>query len=325
METRTVKKIMLCALLLIAAPAPALAQAQQYPSKTIKIIAPFAPGGGTDFIARMVAQKLSERIGQPVIVDNRPGAGGNLGAEIAVKAPADGYTLLLVAGSYTVNPSLYKLSFDPVNDISPIIQLSQGPFIVAVHPEFPAKTLKDLISMSQKEPDKYAYASAGSGSVTHLASELFFDMAKGRMIHVPYKGTGPALTDTIAGQTQLVFGSVATTIPFIKSGRLRGLAVTTPKRIAALPDLPTVAEAGLRGYEVILWHGLVGPKGMPKAIVDRLNQELNEVLKAREMEEKLSADGVSPAGGTPDQFRKLISNDIERWRKVVQHANVKVE
>jgi tripartite-type tricarboxylate transporter receptor subunit TctC len=319
------KKIMLCAMLVIAALAPALAQAQQYPSKTIKIIAPFAPGGGTDFIARMVAQKLSERIGQPVIVDNRPGAGGNLGAEIAVKAPADGYTLLLVAGSYTVNPSLYKLSFDPVNDITPIIQLSQGPFIVAVHPAFPAKTLKDLISMSQKEPDKYAYASAGSGSITHLASELFFDMAKGRMIHVPYKGTGPALNDTIAGQTQLLFGSVATTIQFIKSGRLRGLAVTTPKRIAALPDLPTVAEAGLPGYEVILWHGLVGPKGMPKAIVDKLNLELNEVLKAREMEEKLSADGVSPAGGTADQFRTLISNDIARWRKVVRHADVKVE
>jgi len=319
------KKIVICAALLIAALAPAMAQAQAYPSKTIRIIAPFAPGGGTDFIARMVAQKLSERIGQPVIVDNRPGAGGNLGAEIAVKAPADGYTLLLVAGSYTVNPSLYKLSFDPVNDITPVIQLSQGPFIVAVHPAFPAKSLKELISISQKEADKYAYASAGSGSVTHLASELFFDMAKGHMIHVPYKGTGPALNDTIAGQTQLLFGSVATTIQFIKSGRLRGLAVTTPKRIAALPDMPTVAEAGLPGYEVILWHGLVGPKGMPKAIVDKLNLELNEVLKAREMEDKLSSDGVSPAGGTPDQFRKLIGNDIERWRKVVQHANVKVE
>jgi tripartite-type tricarboxylate transporter receptor subunit TctC len=319
------KKIMICALLLVAALAPAATRAQQYPSKTIKIIAPFAPGGGTDFIARMVAQKLSERIGQPVIVDNRPGAGGNLGAEIAVKAPADGYTLLLVAGSYTVNPSLYKLSFDPVNDITPVIQLSQGPFIVAVHPAFPAKSLKELISISQKEADKYAYASAGSGSVTHLASELFFDMAKGRMIHVPYKGTGPALNDTIAGQTQLLFGSVATTIQFIKSGRLRGLAVTTPKRIAALPDVPTVAEAGLPGYEVILWHGLVGPKGMPKAIVDKLNLELNEVLKAREMEDKLSSDGVSPAGGTPDQFRRLIGTDIERWRKVVQHANVKVE
>jgi tripartite-type tricarboxylate transporter receptor subunit TctC len=319
------KRILFGLVLALGAFAAGMAQGQQYPSKPVRIIVPFAPGGGSDFIGRFIAQKLSERLGQQFIVDNRPGAGGNLGAELAVKSPPDGYTLLLVAGSYTVNPSLYKLSFDPVNDITPVIQLSQGPFIVAVHPAFAAKTLKELISMSQKDPDKYAYASAGSGSVTHLASELFFDMAKGRMIHVPYKGNGPALNDTIAGQTQLLFGSVATTIQFIKSGRLRGLAVTTPKRIAALPDLPTVAEAGLPGYDVILWHGLVGPKGMPKAIVDKLNLELNEVLKAKEMEEKLSADGVSPAGGSPEQFKRLISADIERWRKVVQHANVKVE
>jgi len=310
------------ALLALAA---GLAQSQQYPTKPVRIIAPFAPGGGTDFIARLIAQKLTERLGQQVIVENKPGAGGNLGAEFAVKSAPDGYTLLLVAGSYTVNPSLYKLSFDPVNDITPIIQLSQGPFVVAVHPSVPANNLKELIELARRQPDKLSYASAGSGSITHLASELFLDMAKIKIVHIPYKGTGPALNDTIAGSTQLIFGSVSTTLQFIKSGRLRGLAVTTPKRIPALPDLPTVAEAGVPGYEVVLWHGLVAPKGVPRPIVDRLNREANEVLKAKEMEDLLATDGVAPAGGTSEQFRAVIKADIERWRGVVKQANIKVD
>jgi tripartite-type tricarboxylate transporter receptor subunit TctC len=317
--------ILRSAVFALLALAAGLAQSQQYPTKPVRIIAPFAPGGGTDFIARLIAQKLTERLGQQVIVENKPGAGGNLGAEFAVKSAPDGYTLLLVAGSYTVNPSLYKLSFDPVNDITPIIQLSQGPFVVAVHPSVPANNLKELIELARRQPDKLSYASAGSGSITHLASELFLDMAKIKIVHIPYKGTGPALNDTIAGSTQLIFGSVSTTLQFIKSGRLRGLAVTTPKRIPALPDLPTVAEAGAPGYEVVLWHGLVAPKGVPRPIVDRLNREANEVLKAKEMEELLATDGVAPAGGTPEQFRAVIKADIERWRGVVKQANIKVD
>jgi tripartite-type tricarboxylate transporter receptor subunit TctC len=299
--------------------------AQTYPSKPVRIIAPFAPGGGTDFIARLIAQKLTERIGQQVIVENKPGAGGNLGAEFAVKSPPDGYTLLLIAGSYTVNPSLYRLSFDPVNDISPIVQLSQGPFVVAVHPSVPAKTLKELIDYARREPDKLSYASAGSGSITHLASELFMQMANIRVVHVPYKGTGPALNDTIAGNTQLIFGSVATTLQFIKSGRLRGLAVTTPQRIPAAPDLPTVAEAGVPGYEVVLWHGLVGPKGLPSAVVERINQAANDALKSKDVADLLATDGVAPAGGAPETFRALIKADIERWSKVVKQANIKID
>ncbi|HZC76485.1 MAG TPA: tripartite tricarboxylate transporter substrate binding protein, partial [Ktedonobacterales bacterium] len=251
--------------------------------------------------------------------------GGNLGAEFAVKSAPDGYTLLLVAGSYTVNPSLYKLSFDPVNDITPLIQLSQGPFVVAVHPSVPANSLKELIELARRQPDKLSYASAGSGSITHLASELFLDMAKVKIVHIPYKGTGPALNDTIAGSTQLIFGSVSTTLQFIKSGRLRGLAVTTARRISVLPDLPTVAEAGVPGYEVVLWHGLVAPKGVPRPIVERLNRDANEVLKAKEMEELLATDGVAPAGGTPEQFRAVIKADIERWRAVVKQANIKLD
>ena len=317
--------ILRSAVFALLALAAGLAQGQQYPTKPVRIIAPFAPGGGTDFIARLIAQKLTERLGQQVIVENKPGAGGNLGAEFAVKSAPDGYTLLLVAGSYTVNPSLYKLSFDPVNDITPIIQLSQGPFVVAVHPAVPAHNLKELIELARRQPDKLSYASAGSGSITHLASELFLDMAKIKIVHIPYKGTGPALNDTIAGSTQLIFGSVSTTLQFIKSGRLRGLAVTTPRRISALPDLPTVAEAGVPGYEVVLWHGLVAPKGVPRPIVDRLNREANEVLKAKEMEDLLATDGVAPAGGTPEQFRAVIKADIERWRGVVKQANIKVD
>jgi tripartite-type tricarboxylate transporter receptor subunit TctC len=301
------------------------AQSQQYPTKPVRIIAPFAPGGGTDFIARLIAQKITERLGQQVIVENKPGAGGNLGAEFAVKSAPDGYTLLLVAGSYTVNPSLYKLSFDPVNDITPIVQLSQGPFVVAVHPSVAANNLKELIELARRQPDKLSYASAGSGSITHLASELFLDMAGIKIVHIPYKGTGPALNDTIAGSTQLIFGSVSTTLQFIKSGRLRGLAVTTPRRISALPDLPTVAEAGVPGYEVVLWHGLVAPKGVPRPIVDRLNREANEVLKAKDMGDLLATDGVAAAGGTPEQFRAVIKADIGRWRGVVKQANIKVD
>jgi len=317
--------ILRSAIFAVLALAASVVQSQQYPTKPVRVIAPFAPGGGTDFIARLIAQKLTERLGQQVIVENKPGAGGNLGAEFAVKSAPDGYTLLLVAGSYTVNPSLYKLSFDPVSDITPLIQLSQGPFVVAVHPSVPANNLKELIELARRQPDKLSYASAGSGSITHLASELFLDMAKVKIVHIPYKGTGPALNDTIAGSTQLIFGSVSTTLQFIKSGRLRGLAVTTSRRISALPDLPTVAEAGVPGYEVVLWHGLVAPKGVPRPIVDRLNREANEVLKAKDMGDLLATDGVAPAGGTPEQFRAVIKADIERWRGVVKQANIKVD
>ncbi|MEI6301068.1 MAG: tripartite tricarboxylate transporter substrate binding protein [Betaproteobacteria bacterium] len=319
------KQTLRCALFAFIALAAGFAQGQQYPTKPIRIIVPFAPGGGSDLIGRLIAQKLTGRLGQQVIVENKPGAGGNLGAEQAVKAAADGYTLLLVAGSYTVNPSLYKLSWDSANDISPIIQLSQGPFLVAVHPSVPAKTLKEFIELAKKQPDKFSYASSGSGSITHLATELFLDMAKIKAVHVPYKGTGPALNDAIAGNVQLIFGSVSTTLQHVKSGRLRALAVTTAKRIPAAPEVPTVAEAGVPGYDVVLWHGLVAPKGVPKAIIDKLNAAANEALTAKDTADLLASDGVSPAGGTPEQFQATIKTDIERWRKVVQQANVKVE
>jgi tripartite-type tricarboxylate transporter receptor subunit TctC len=298
---------------------------QAYPVKTVRIVAPFAPGGGSDFIARLVAQKLSERFGQQVVVENRPGAGSNLGAEFVIRSPADGYTILLTPASYTVNPSLYKLSFDPLNDITPIIQLSQGPFVIAVHPSLPAQSLKELVELARREPDKLSYASSGNGTIVHLATEYFLDVAKVKIVHVPYKGTGPALNDTVAGNVQLVFGSVATALQYVKSGRLRALAVTTPRRVAAAPDIPTVAESGYPGYEVTNWHGLVGPKGVPRGIVDRLNKEANELLKSADVEKILAADGLTAAGGTPRQFESILSSEVARWGKIVKQAGVKIE
>jgi tripartite-type tricarboxylate transporter receptor subunit TctC len=311
--------------LLLSAFTAASASAQSWPTKPVRLVAPFAPGGGSDFIARLIAQKLSERLGQQVVVENRPGAGSNLGAEYVVRSLPDGYTLLLTPASYTVNTSLYKLSWDALADIAPIIQLSQGPFVVAVHPSVPAKTLKELVEYAKRNPDKLAYASSGNGSIVHLASEYFLDVAGVKIVHVPYKGTGPALNDTIAGNTQLIFGSVATALQYVKAGRLRALAVTTPKRIAAAPDVPTVAEAGFPGYQVVNWHGLVGPKGTPKEVVDRINKEANEALKSADVEKILAADGLTAAGGTPAQFEALLKSEIARWAKVVKQAGVKIE
>ena len=310
---------------LLCATAAGSALAQNYPTKPVRIIAPFAPGGGTDFIARVAASKMTESLGQTVIVDNRPGAGGTLGAEIGAKAAPDGYVLTLIAGSYAVNPSLYKVSFDSNNDITPIIQLSQGPFLVVVHPALPVKNIKDLIAVAKKKPDGLAFASSGSGSIIHLATDLFNDMAGIKMVHVPYKGTGPALTDTIAGQTQLLFSSIAVAVPQVKSGRLRAIAVTTMKRVEAFPDVPTVNESGLKGYETVLWHGLIGPKNLPRPIVDRLNGDLNKILQAKEMQERLAGEGVTAAGGTPEQFAATIKRDIETWRKVVQKVGAKAD
>ncbi|MBV8030469.1 MAG: tripartite tricarboxylate transporter substrate binding protein [Betaproteobacteria bacterium] len=318
-------KLVLRGILLGTALAASLACAQEYPSKPVRIVVPFAPGGGSDFIARFIAQRLSDSTAKQFVVENRPGAGGELGVEAGIKSPPDGYTLTLIASSYTVNPSIYKLSFDPVKDITPIIQLSQGPLVAVVRPDFQAKTLKELMAMAKAKPGQVNFASSGQGSVIHLATELFASMAGIKMNHIPYKGTGPALTDTLAGQTDVFFSSTANAIGHIKGGKLRALAVTTAKRIPALPDVPTVAEAGVPGYEVVLWHGLIGPKGLPKPIVDKLNAEVAKALKLPETADKLQSDGVAPAGGSPEQFAKQIAKEIGVWRKVVADAHVKAE
>jgi len=284
--------------ILVASLAAGAAGAQQYPSKPVKIIVGFAPGGGSDFIARVVAQKLTERMGTQVIVENRPGAGSVLGSEYAIKSPAD---------------------------ITRIVQLSRGPYVVAVHPSVQAKTLQELVALAKRDPDKLAYASSGNGSHVHVATEYFLYTAGIKITHVPYKGTGPALNDTIAGTTQLIFGSVATALQYVKSGRLRALAVTTPKRIAAAPDVPTVRESGYPSYEVTNWHGLVGPKGMSKDIVERLNKEANEALKSKDAEKVLAGDGLEPAGGSAAEFAVILKNEVARWGEVVKQAKVRVD
>ncbi len=311
--------------ILIASLAAGTAGAQQYPTKPVRIVVGFAPGGGSDFIARVIAQKLTERLGTQVIVENRPGAGSVLGSEFAIKSPADGYTLLLTPASYTVNPSVYKLSFDPIADITSIVQLSRGPYVVAVHPSVPASTLQELVALARREPDKLAYASSGNGSHVHVATEYLLYTAKIRITHVPYKGTGPALNDTIGGSVQMILGSVATALQHVKSGRLRALAVTTPKRISAAPDIPTVGESGYPSYEVTNWHGLVGPKGLPKDIVGRLNREVNEALKSGDVAKVLAGDGLEPAGGSAEEFAAIIKNEVARWGQVVKQAGVKVD
>ena len=296
--------------------------AAQYPSKPVKIVVGFAPGGGSDFIARIVAQKLTLKLGQTVFVENRPGAGGNLGAEIALKSAADGYTLFLAATSYTVNANLYKLPFDPVKDITPVVRLASGPFIVAANTGTGLKTLKEFVDLAKKEPGKLSYASAGSGSITHIASEYFMSTADIDVLHVPYKGTSPALTDTISGQVQLVFGTVASTLPHVKSGKLNALAVTTAKRLPALPDVPTIMESGYPTFEVTVWHGLIGPKGIPADIVEKINKATRESLGTPEMTEQLASDGLTATGDTPAEFGALIAEEVRRWGNLIKARNI---
>jgi tripartite-type tricarboxylate transporter receptor subunit TctC len=304
--------------------APAFAQGTS-PNKVVKIVVAFAPGGGSDLIARLLASKLGEKIGQPVIVENKPGAGGMLGADYVLKQPADGYTLLLAAASYTVNPSVYKQPFDAIRDMTPIAQLARGPFVIAVNPGVPAKTLQELIELAKKDPNKLSYATAGSGSITHMVTEYFLDVTGVQIQHVPYKGTSPALTDTVSGQTQVIFGTVGSTLPFVKAGKLRALAVTTPARLPALPDVPTVAESGYPSYQVTNWHGIIAPKGLPRDIQLKLNKGIQDAMLDPKMVSTLADDGLVPAKGTPEEFGALMASEVTRWGAVAKKRNVKVD
>lgn len=300
--------------------------AQAWPARPIRLIVPFATGGGSDFIGRFMAQRLGQALGQPVVVENRPGAGSTLGIELVVKSPPDGYTFGLIASSYTVTPSLYRLRFDPVADITPVIQFSQGPLLVVVPKTLPVNSFAELIALARAKPGTLNYASAGQGSITHLACAYFADLAGVSMTHVPYKGTGPALTDTIAGQTQLFFSSTATAMPHVQSGALRVLAVTTAQRLPALPAVPTIAESGLPTYDVPLWHGMIGPAGVAAPIVARLAAESRRTLALRETAEQLAQDGVAAAPeASPEQFRARIRSEIEQWRTVVARAGMRIE
>lgn len=296
-----------------------------FPAKPIRIVCPFAPGGGSDFMARIASNVLNQRLGQSVIVENRPGAGGMLGTEYALKEPADGYSLLLVAGSYTVNPALYKIRFDPVADMTPVIQLSKGSYVLCVRPELNVRSLQELLAYARQNPGKLTYASAGNGSHLHIATAYLFGMAKVKATHVPYRGTGPAVVDLLAGNVDMLIAGTEALLQHVKAGRLRALAVTTAERSPACPDVPGIAESGVPGYDVVAWHGLIAPKGLPPAVLAQLNNSLNTGLKAPELVAKLEPTGVAPAGGSPEQFGALIRSEIPRYAKVVRDNGIRGE
>jgi tripartite-type tricarboxylate transporter receptor subunit TctC len=304
---------------------PACAQ-QAYPVKPIRIISPFAPGGGNDALARTVAHKLTENLKQQVIVESRPGANGIIGTEAAARAAPDGYTLVLIPSGHTVNPSIYKkLPFDSVKDFTPVSLAGWSPLVLAVHPSLPVKNVKELIAFAKTRPGALTYGTAGVGSSGHLAGAMFDTLTGTKLTHIPYKGMGLALTDVIAGQVSMVFGTSLSTVPQVRSGRLRGLAVTGAQRSGALPELPTVAEAGVPGYEASLWYGFVGPARMPADIVRRLNTEIVAALAQPDVRQRLSDQGVEARSSSPEEFARLIAADLERWPKVVERAGVKAD
>jgi tripartite-type tricarboxylate transporter receptor subunit TctC len=310
----------------LAVSVPGSVRGQQYPAKPVRVIVPFPPGGGTDIVARMVMQKVGERLGASFPIENRSGAGGMIGTEIVAKAAADGYTLGMVSGSHAINPGLYKkLAYDAVYDFSPITQLVSGPALLVVHPSVPARNVRELIAMAKARPGKLHYASAGNGTPPHLAAELFKSMAGVDMVHVPYKGNAAAFSDLIAGEVSVSFPTIPSALPQVKSERLRALAVTSAKRTPLLPELPTVAESGVRGYEAASWYGLLAPAGTPTAITGRLHQEVVQIVHLPEMKDRFHEQGLEPVGNTPAEFTKFLHAEIAKWRKVIAAAGAKVD
>lgn len=305
--------------------APRGAFAQAWPARPLRLIAPFAPGGGSDFTSRLIAEKLTARLGQTMIVENKPGAGGNLGAEAAIKSPPDGYTYLTISGSYTINAILHKPSFDSLNDIVAIGQFTDEPIVLTVNPAVPAKTLAELVALCKREPGKLTYGSSGPGGLLHLGTELFLDAAGIKATHVPYRGTALALADLLAGNLQMLSGGTATMLPYVKSGKLRALAVSSRKRLVAAPDIPSYGEQGYPMLDFNLWHGMIGPKGIPAKIVARLNAELDAVLKSSDVSSRLAEDGVIAVGGTSDAFMATIRAEVARWQGFIQRTGLKLE
>ncbi|MCR8958694.1 tripartite tricarboxylate transporter substrate binding protein [Variovorax sp. CCNWLW225] len=303
------------------------ASAQAYPSRPIKLIVPFPAGGGTDLIAREVANKVAVANGWSIIIDNKPGSGGNLGVDAAAKAPADGYTLVLgQTSNLAINPTLYaKLPYNPEKDLTPIVEVASAPLVLVVAADSPYKTLADVVAAAKAKPESLNYASSGSGTVAHLATEMFQKTAAVKFTHVPYKGAAQGSTDLIGGQIQMYMSSVPTLIGYVKNGKMRALAVTSPKRTADLPSVPTVAESGFKGFEAVTWFGVAGPAGLPKDVVAKLNGAFNKALQDPEVRKKLASQGADALGGTPEQFAKLIHDDIGRWGKIVKESGAKVD
>ena len=317
-------RITLAALLLCTA---ALSLAQSYPARPVRLIAPSTPGDAPDVIARLIALRLSPVLGQPVVVENRPGAGGVIGSEVAAKSAPDGYTLIMGnAGSHGINAAVYsKLPYDIQRDFAPVSQVAIAPNVMVINPAIPAKSVAEFIAYAKSQPGKLSYASGGNGSSAHMSMELFKAMSGVDIQHVPYKGSSPALTDVMAGQVAVFIGNMPPTVPLVKAGKLRALAVTTKARSALMPELPTISEAGLPGFETVAWFGVLAPTGTPPEIVKKLSTEIGKIARSPEMREKLLAMGAEPIGGTPGEFKAVIDSDIAKWKALAQKEGIKVD
>jgi tripartite-type tricarboxylate transporter receptor subunit TctC len=326
LDAPQLKHAVLFALAALAA-APAVSTAQSYPTKPIRLIVPFPPGGGVDFIGRIVGQKLTERLGQQVAIDNRAGANGIVGLEALKSSAPDGYTIAAAsAGPLAVNPFIYaKLPHDVLRDFTHIANMVNFPLLLVAHPSLPVKNVKELIALARSKPGQVSYSSPGAGNSAHLAAELFNSMAKTKILHVPYKGTAPAVVAVLSGEAQLTYSSIPSILPHVKSGRVRAIGVGNAQRVPSLPEFPTISEAGLPGFEAYAWGGMIGPANMPPAIVQRLSREINEVLKQKDVAERMLAEGTIPTPSTPEEFTAYIRAELKKWGDVVKMAGIKAE
>lgn len=300
--------------------------AQKYPEKPVRLIVPFAPGGGTDVLARFLSAKLSENLGASLVIENRGGAGGTIGSEVAARSTPDGYTILFTSASYSFNPSLYsKLGYDPLKDFTPITLIAMVPHLLVVHPSMPVANVKELIALARKRPGEVFYGSGGTGSSIHLAAVLFVTMSKTNMTHVPYKGGGPAMTGVLSGEAQVLFPTMQSAMPLVRAGRLRALAISITTRSPALPEIPTIAEAGVPGYDATGWYGMLAPTGTPQAAIDRLHAGVVKILTVPELKQRLANEGAIAVGNTPAEFSKFIREEISKWAKIIRELKIKVD
>jgi tripartite-type tricarboxylate transporter receptor subunit TctC len=323
-QTRTSTRFTSLVAAVLLAVAASHAAAQSYPAGPMRIVVPFTPGGGTDILSRILAQKLNESWGQPVVVDNRPGASGTVGTAFVAKAPGDGLTLLIVPAGYAGNPSLYKkLPYDQNRELAPVSLLASGPLVLVVHPSLPAKSVRELIAFARARPGELNYGSPGAGTLPHLSAELFISMNGLRMVHVPYKGAGAAVTDVMAGRVPIYFMNILQSLSLIKAGKLRALGVTTPGRTPIAPEIPSIAEAGLKGFDMTNWYGLLAPAATPREALVKLNAEVARILKLPELKNRLAEDGMTVVAGTPEQFAEFLARETAKFSRVIDAAGIK--
>lgn len=323
--TRVLRRSLVALLLTCMLPVASAALAQTFPIRPIRLVIPFPPGGSNDILGRFLAQKLAERVGQPVIVDNRAGADGIIGTESVARAAPDGYTILVVSSSYTTNAAIHKLPYDPLKSLTPVSLIGSGPAVIFAAANFPAASAQDVVAMARAKPGVLRYATTGVGGLPHFNGELFNSLAGIRLVHVPYKGGAPAMQDVMTGLVEVGFGTVTQVLPLIRSGKLKALGVGSTRRAAALPDVPTIAEAGVPGFESNIWWGVLGPAGLPAPVLGKLNAEIGGALRDPEMVKRLAAEAAEPVVAPPEVFAKLIASELEKWAKVARDTGIKAE